>query len=781
MAQEAKVTSVAPSPADASTEHTGSRLGAFLCWSVVFADIGTSVYYTPGILYSTVGRLAGLFVSLTLIVFILLTLKYAEVSVRFPEGGGVVTVAARGLNPWAGAVGGMFILVDYFLTSAISSLSGLTYFEVVLPRLAPYVLIVTLLVLVLLGVLNWWGIRESATVSAVFAVAAFVSDLVIIVVVLINVPMHTILGVLHVMFSGSHLGPTTLLTGFAGSFLAFSGLESISQLSPVMKTPRSKTVTAALAFVAISVGITSPLLTIFSTTLLDVTRIDPSQFISALAGTYGGPLLAIATAVTASTLLVFASNTAIIGAYHVFLALSRMHFFPGIIERHNKFRGTPHVAIILATAIPMAVLVAVRGDINRLGELYAFGLLGAFSLTSIALDVIRYRERHGSEHIGAIEDPDADDDDDATSGQTGGSWVDWLHEHFGDRLPRFRRAPADAERFSAPSQHDQVADHPHRSRSWFARIWPDARYYLGFLTTFLVVLAWCTNLVSKPAATAFGGSLTLVGVAVAVVTYRREGRAGVGPVFPLRRLPRVPDSILVVLLAGSRHNGDVILAATESAHDRPLVFLYVTSRRPPAPELLQINDPYLTDREAQSTFHLAAVAVAERGLTAYYVYRIGSVDVVADAWRAIRPQEIVAEDTVARQLSRIVPPEYVRYQVSHGLRVAHLIRHHGITATTGAPTGPAEIARSIEEKGTGDHAEVAGTPRGANGPTHAAQPADSAPNGGSADAQRLAGQQSAPPSSASDDSDEWVWTGTDLVRRSDKRDSDTPTGDDDGT
>ena len=103
--------------------HVGSRLGPLLCWAVVFADIGTSVYYVPGILYGQVGAAAGLFVTLTLIVFLLLTLKYAEVSTRFPEGGGVVTVASRGISPWAGAVGGMFILVDYFLTSAISSLA----------------------------------------------------------------------------------------------------------------------------------------------------------------------------------------------------------------------------------------------------------------------------------------------------------------------------------------------------------------------------------------------------------------------------------------------------------------------------------------------------------------------------------------------------------------------------------------------------------------------------------------------------------------------------------
>lgn len=157
---------------DASSSHNGKgdhdhgRLGFFLCWAVVFADIGTSVYYVPGILYGQVGKLAGFFVVLTLVVFVLLTLKYSEVTYRYPQGGGVVTVSATAMKPWVGAVGGMFILVDYFLTAAISSLSGLIYFSVVAPRIGPVVLPITIVVLALLGVLNWWGISESAIVSA---------------------------------------------------------------------------------------------------------------------------------------------------------------------------------------------------------------------------------------------------------------------------------------------------------------------------------------------------------------------------------------------------------------------------------------------------------------------------------------------------------------------------------------------------------------------------------------------------------------------------------------
>src|SRR5438552_1383431 len=169
MAQES-VTQAATGTAHGDEQHTKSNmLGPILCWAVVFADIGTSVYYTPGILYGTqgIGNLAGFFVFLTMSVFVLLTLKYAEVTHRFPQGGGVVTVAAQAINQWVGALGGMFILVDYFLTAAISCVSGVIYFSVVVPAIGPRFLEVTIGILVLLGILNWIGISESAKVSLV--------------------------------------------------------------------------------------------------------------------------------------------------------------------------------------------------------------------------------------------------------------------------------------------------------------------------------------------------------------------------------------------------------------------------------------------------------------------------------------------------------------------------------------------------------------------------------------------------------------------------------------
>ncbi len=93
------------------------------------------------------------------------------------------------------------------------------------------------------------------------------------------------------MFANHILTPVTILIGFAGSFLAFSGLESISQLSPVMKTPRKRIGGRALLLVVISVGLTSPLLTMFSTLLLPAKVVGnpvlSAQVISLLGGHWG--------------------------------------------------------------------------------------------------------------------------------------------------------------------------------------------------------------------------------------------------------------------------------------------------------------------------------------------------------------------------------------------------------------------------------------------------------------------------------------------------------------
>ena len=635
---------------------TSGMLGPLLCWAVVFADIGTSVYYTPGILYQTVQGLAGFFVFLTLFVFILLSIKYVEVTHRFPQGGGVVTVAAQALNPWFGALGGMFILVDYFLTAATSCLSGILYFSIVTPVIGPYALWITVVFLILLGILNWVGISESAKVSFVGAVIAFVSDMAILGTVFSHLSFAQFLGIIGQMFSGHRLTPLTFLTGFSGAFLAFSGLESISQLSPVMKQPHKKVAGIAMLLVVITVGLSSPLLTMFATILQPQAagnEVQSAQLVSLLAGKWGGPILQTEVAISASALLVFASNTAIIGAYHVFMALSRMEFLPTVILQRNRLRGTPHYSIALATIIPIIVLVAVRGNINILGDMYAFGLLGAFSLTCLGLDIVRYREWKNVRR--RIQQAQTQTEQRGTEGL---------------EL---------AQGTERPGGQIGIAANGSRQAETRIGLWFKVNFFLGVLTTALVTIAWTTNLIAKPLATTFGGSVTILGMIVAYANYTYYERQGRTPVpFVLKRIEgQIPGSILAVLTSEGEYNEAIIHAAINTAgKSKPLIFLYLSTyqRGIRAPRMMEIVDAYLEDPQAKQVFGRAENLLRKAGITQRkYVYIKDTPNAIAQIWQRVHPYDTILalenEDEI-----KDINPDRIRYELTPEGRVAHMLK-----------------------------------------------------------------------------------------------------------
>lgn len=641
-------------------QQRGHQLGPLLCWAVVFADVGTSIYYVPGILYGNVGNLAGFFVILTMSVFVLLTLKYAEVTHRFPLGGGVVTVAAQAINHWVGALGGMFILVDYFLTAAISCLSGVLYLSVVVPALIPFTLEMAIGILLLLGLLNWFGVSESAKVSLVGALIAFLSDIALLVTVFTHLSFTQFLALFPHLFSGQKLTLPALLVGFAGSFLAFSGLESISQLSPVMKTPRKKVAGMALLLVVFTIGLTSPLLTMFATLLLPSQVVgDPilsTQLISLLGGDFGNLALQIEIAISASALLIFAGNTALIGSYHVFLALSRMEFFPEFIQRRNKLRGTPHFSLLLAVAIPISVLLVARGAITVLGDLYAFGLLGAFALTCVGLDIVRRRERKAAYVARA-----------ASRSVTRS--LPWNDASFptSEVSTGPTIAQASALVYQETDARKASANGPDSSLYTGRRVlspWQTCKFYLGLLTTALVILAWTTNLIAKPMATIFGGSVTLLGMGIAFFNYIRQKRQGHVSVPITHAEEHLPGSTLAVLMSDETLNEAVIHTALQNAHGQPVTFLYLShTQTSSVPRWFELHDPYYDDQAARHTFSRAEHLAQKAKIARRFVYRQQEPSTLEHIWQAIHPHDLIISSE-NRSLIEEINPDRIRYEVT---------------------------------------------------------------------------------------------------------------------
>jgi len=94
---------------------------------------------------------------------------------------------------------------------------------------------------------------------------------------------------------------------------------------------------------------------------------------------------------------------------------------------------------LIATSVPTLIILLTRGQMVLLGDMYAFGLLGAFVFSSLSLDAIRWR--------------------------------------LGRR---------------------------------------DLGFWVGVLTTLMVMVAWGINLVEKQLATYFGSAVTLIGMLTAV-------------------------------------------------------------------------------------------------------------------------------------------------------------------------------------------------------------------------------------------------------------------------
>lgn len=381
-----------------STGNDLRQLGWLLAWAVVFCDIGTSVYYVPGILYGDVGDLAPAFVALTTLGFVLLAWKYVEVSWRTPEGGGVVTVASKAFSPLVGAIGGMLIIVDYFLTSAISSVSAFQYIGSVVPFFSQHVELAAGIGLLFLAAINIIGLKESATLALYMAAASFVVNLIVVGVVAFHLTPEQWAFAWEQTRTLRAIPAHSALIGFAGAWLAFSGLESISQLSPAMRQPIKSTAGKAMLLVVVTMALTSPTLTTLAIAGLDTMTKQASKefFISELGRLYGGLWLTWSVVVVASALLLFAANTALIGGYHVFLALAKGDYLPHVLAKRNRVFGTPHVGIIFFTAVTFLIVHATNGRMEILGHMYSFGLLGAFTFTSAGIDVLRWREgKHG--------------------------------------------------------------------------------------------------------------------------------------------------------------------------------------------------------------------------------------------------------------------------------------------------------------------------------------------------------------------------------------------------
>lgn len=366
---------------------------------VVYANVGTNLYYAPGILHESLGNLATLAQLVALVVFASIARRYVELCERCPDGGGVVSICAQAFPKRRAIVlaGGAFITINYFLTSALGAVAAIFYLQTLAGFDRALVVPLTLACLGLLLWLNIVGQKETARTTAVLIAVKLGVNLALLVLGALHLTERDAWGALfdHVFHpTGAAVGAGALLVGYADTWIAYAGLESAAQLSANMVRPIGRTASRAMWAVIGAVSLLSPLLTAYCTFLLPPAYKTgaPETFLAGLAELVGGTPLQVLTVVSAVLLLLTACNFAIVGNYHVNMRLVEAGLLPRWLGRRNHRYGTPHISILLSALVPMLIIVLTGGHITALGDLYAFGLLGALTLSSLSLDVVRWRE-----------------------------------------------------------------------------------------------------------------------------------------------------------------------------------------------------------------------------------------------------------------------------------------------------------------------------------------------------------------------------------------------------
>ncbi|MGH2410149.1 MAG: APC family permease, partial [Chloroflexota bacterium] len=232
--------------------HLRRTLGIPALFSTGYGNVGSSIYYALGVTAAFALGAAPLALTLAGIFFVLTVLTYTEATVAVPEAGGASNFARQGFNEMVAFITGWGTLLAYTVTISISTFSAAGYLSIFFPILAHNTadVVFAVAMIFLLMILNIVGVNEAALFSIIFAVVDLCTEIVLVIlgfVFLINFPL-----LIHQIHWGSAPTATNFFHGAAIAMVAYTGIETISNMSEEAEEP-SRTVPGAYAVLIFAV------------------------------------------------------------------------------------------------------------------------------------------------------------------------------------------------------------------------------------------------------------------------------------------------------------------------------------------------------------------------------------------------------------------------------------------------------------------------------------------------------------------------------------------------
>jgi amino acid transporter len=396
--------------------------------AIVLCDLASSAYYAGGLAEGFVGKSAPWFILGVMLFSYAVRAVYVESSSMFVRGG-VYRVVHEALGGTLAKFSVSALMFDYVLTGPISGVSAGLYLAGLINELADlthepgakvnaqyFAALFAIAVIFYFWRKNVIGIHESSQKAL-----RIMQLTTVMVILLIGWCLLTILQrgyapvpwptLSNLRFSDDALGwlrgtiapkltLIAILIGFGHSILAMSGEESLAQVNREIASPKLKNLKRAGLVIFVYSLVFTSLVSFFAVMIIpDNARVNSylDNLIGGLAMNVVGPaplrLLFHAFVVVVGTVLLSgAVNTAIVGSNGVLNRVAEDGVLPDWFRVPHRRYGTTARIITLIVGLQVVTVILTRGQIQLLGDAYAFGVVWSFAMKGLSVLVLRYKQ-----------------------------------------------------------------------------------------------------------------------------------------------------------------------------------------------------------------------------------------------------------------------------------------------------------------------------------------------------------------------------------------------------
>jgi len=366
--------------------------------------LGAGIYGLIGNVAGEVGNAVWASFLVAFVVAAFTGLSYAELGSRLPHSGGEARYAENAFRrKWLAYVVGFLVLLSGLVSISTVSHIFANYLTIeggLLPGFPGW--IVRLVFLLGIGVITYWGIRQSSATNVVCTLVEMGGLLVVIVVALPSFG-----SVDYFEFPAAEGGAPfegvpiwALLGGGVLAFYSFIGFEDLANVAEEVKNPRRnlpRAIIISLAIAAVFYGLVA---------IAAVSVVPHEELASSGAS---APLLEVVKRAAPgfpirlfSIIALFAvTNTALVNfvmGSRLLYGMARQQLVPEALGRVHPKRSTPHHSILLMLIVTGILTLTLEKA--TLAGTTSFVLLAVFFVVNISLAVMKLRKDEVEEGVG---------------------------------------------------------------------------------------------------------------------------------------------------------------------------------------------------------------------------------------------------------------------------------------------------------------------------------------------------------------------------------------------